>query len=169
MAKRITRIIPFFLFFTLSVTAQQNRIQVAAVNKTLDQWHRDVADADFDRYFNALTENSIFIGTDAGEIWTKKQFQDFSKPYFEKKKTWDFKALRRNVYFSKDGNTAWFDEVLDTWMGLCRGSGVLTKENNQWKIAHYVLSVTVPNDDMQAVIKVKKEKDSIAKSLLKLK
>lgn len=166
MTKIITRIIPFFLFFTLTFTAQQNIGQAAVINKILDQWHLDVANADFDRYFNAMTKNSIYIGTDAGEIWTKKQFQDFARPYFEKKKTWNFKALKRNVYFSEDGNTAWFDEILDTWMGLCRGSGVLIKQNKQWKIAQYVLSVTVPNDDMQTVIEVKKEKDSIAKNIL---
>jgi hypothetical protein len=30
--------------------------------------------------------------------------------------------------------TAWFDELLDTQMKICRGSGILVKENKQWKI-----------------------------------
>ncbi len=49
----------------------------------------------------------------------------------------------------------WFDELLDTWMGTCRGSGVLEKNNKEWKIKQYVLSVTIPNDSIQKVIKLK--------------
>ena len=51
--------------------------------------------------------------------------------------------------------TAWFDELLDTQMKICRGSGVLVFVNNQWKIKHYVLSMTFPNDNTDEVIKIK--------------
>jgi hypothetical protein len=37
--------------------------------------------------------------------------------------------------------TAWFDELLNTQMKICRGSGV-SKVGNDWKIKHYVI-----NDD----------------------
>jgi hypothetical protein len=40
-------------------------------------------------------------------------------------------------------------------MKICRGSGVLIKEGNTWKIAHYVLSMTVPNDNLDEVVKIK--------------
>jgi hypothetical protein len=41
---------------------------------------------------------------------------------------------------------AWFDELLDSASyGECRGSGVVRKEGGQWKIAHYNLSIPVPN------------------------
>jgi hypothetical protein len=56
---------------------------------------------------------------------------------------------------------AWFDEVLDTWMGLSRGSGVIILTSDGWKIKHYVLSVTVPNEDIKAVIEAKKETEKI--------
>jgi hypothetical protein len=46
-------------------------------------------------------------------------------------------------------------------MGICRGSGVLKKSGDIWKIEHYVLSVTVPNDNIYEVMKVNKEKDSL--------
>ena len=46
-------------------------------------------------------------------------------------------------------------------MGTCRGSGVLEKTNDSWKIKHYVLSVTIPNDDIQKVIDAKKKNDAI--------
>ena len=104
---------------------------------------------------------SVFVGTDAGEVWTKKQFKTFSKPYFDKGKAWDFTAIDRNIYIDESGKIVWFDELLNTWMGICRGSGVLKKINNQWKIKHYVLSVTVPNDDIDKVIKAKQRNDSL--------
>ncbi len=46
-------------------------------------------------------------------------------------------------------------------MGTCRGSGVLEKKENSWKIKHYVLSVAIPNDDVQAVILAKKKSDAL--------
>jgi len=154
------------ILFVSNAFAQQSKPQ-QIVNGFLDQWHKDVAVADFDSYFNKLASSSVFVGTDASEVWTKKQFQEFSKPFFDKKETWNFKAVQRNIYFSEDEKTAWFDEVLDTWMGLCRGSGVLIKQNDIWKIEHYVLSVTVPNDDMKNVINIKRKKDSLYLKKLK--
>ncbi len=110
---------------------------------------------------------SVFIGTDATENWTKKQFISFSKPYFDRGKAWDFKTLERNVYTNKSGDFVWFDELLNTWMGTCRGSGVLEKTGSTWKIKHYVLSVSIPNDDVQKVIAAKKKNDSIFLSKFK--
>ena len=61
---------------------------------------------------------------------------------------------------------AWFDELLDTWMQLCRGSGVAVKTPDGWKIAHYVLSLTMPNDTIQEAIALKREKDSLMRQSL---
>lgn len=130
------------------------------VNKFLDEWHRDVANFDFDAYFGKMSDNSIFIGTDAAENWTIQQFKDYAKPHFDKKKTWDFKVLERNVYHNTKGDIVWFDELLETQMGVCRGSGVLSKKNNLWKIEHYVLSIVIPNEDVKKVVAIKREKDT---------
>ena len=46
-------------------------------------------------------------------------------------------------------------------MGACRGSGVIILENNRLKIKHYVLSVTVPNEAIDDLIHLKKEKETI--------
>jgi hypothetical protein len=40
-------------------------------------------------------------------------------------------------------------------MKLCRGSGVLEKIGNQWKIKQYVLSMTIPNDLSHQVTEMK--------------
>ena len=127
------------------------------INTTIDSWHKAAANAEFDNYFSYMTSNGVFIGTDATENWQLDAFKAFSKPYFDKGKAWDFKCLQRNIYFDKTQNTAWFDELLDTQMKICRGSGVLIKQGNTWKIAHYVLSMTVPNDNLDEVIKIKEK------------
>jgi hypothetical protein len=125
------------------------------VAKVLDDWHLAAAKADEDAYFRHLSEQSIFLGTDATERWNKEEFRKFAHPHFAKGKAWNFKATRRGISFSPDGKVAWFDEDLKTEnLGPCRGSGVLLLEGNTWKIAHYNLTATIPNDKFAAVKKV---------------
>jgi len=124
------------------------------VNTTLDAWHKAAAEAKFDVYFGMMTEDAIFIGTDPSENWNKIAFQAFAKPYFDKGKAWNFKAIERHIYFDKSGKLAWFDELLNTQMKICRGSGVLVKIGAAWKIKHYVLSITIPNENTDEVVKI---------------
>jgi hypothetical protein len=126
------------------------------INLVLNNWHKAAAEANFNNYFNAMTDDAIFIGTDATENWNKSAFIQFAKPYFDKGKAWNFSALERNIYFSSDKKTAWFDELLNTQMKICRGSGVLVlDEKGNWKIKQYVLSMTIPNDHTDEVVKIK--------------
>ena len=60
------------------------------INAVLDHWHQAAAAADSKNYFDAMTEDAVFIGTDATENWNKKAFEAFAKPYFDKGKAWDF-------------------------------------------------------------------------------
>jgi hypothetical protein len=143
------------LIFSLSSAVFAQDKSVKEINTLLDSWHKAAAEAKFESYFDALTEEAIFIGTDATENWDKKAFQTFAKPYFDKGKAWNFKSLERQVYFDKDKKIAWFDELLDTQMKICRGSGVVVKVRNEWKIQHYVLSMTIPNENSDAVVKIK--------------
>ena len=139
------------------------------INTILDSWHKAAANAEFDNYFSYMTSNGVFIGTDATENWQLDAFKAFSKPYFDKGKAWSFTSLQRNIYFDKTQNTAWFDELLDTQMKICRGSGVLIKEGKNWKIAHYVLSMTIPNDNTDEVVKIKEKIENGVLEKLKAK
>lgn len=171
--KRITNtILPFtflllnFLFFSCQsgeklITETDKKQLISSADSLLTNWHLAASEANFENYFDKMDSISIFIGTDASENWSKAAFENFSKPYFDKGKAWSFSAFDRNIYTSDDGAYIWFDELLSTWMGICRGSGVIENKDNQLKIKHYVLSVTIPNDDIQELIKIKKEKDSI--------
>ncbi len=147
------------LILALAINAQNSEKE--NINKVLDDWHLAASNADFDSYFSKMTADGVFIGTDATENWQNAAFKEFSKPYFDKGKAWSFTAVERNIYMNKAEDFAWFDELLDTQMKLCRGSGVMKKENGQWKIAHYVLSIAVPNENAAELIQIKKEKDSL--------
>lgn len=145
-----------FLFASLAVSCDtqqkpSQKIVSEKVDQLLDLWHLSASKSNFEDYFNCLAEDAIFIGTDKDEIWDKKAFMAFSKPYFDDGKGWDFKVTQRNLYFGSEHTTIWFDELLDTWMGTCRGSGVIIIEDGKWKIKHYVLSLTIPNEKMDEV------------------
>ena len=162
-------IIPVFILVTL-VSCKSNQVQNSSsqnnVNAAVTAWHKAASEANYDNYFNLMTDDAIFIGTDANENWNKKAFQIYAKPHFDKGKAWNFKTLERHVYFDKTMQMAWFDELLDTQMKICRGSGILVKENKQWKIKHYVLSMTVPNENSAEVIKIKMAiEDALIKKL----
>ena len=137
------------------------------INVTLDTWHKAAADANYKAYFNLMTDDAIFIGTDATENWNKTAFQAYAKPHFDKGKAWSFTPLERHLFFDKTGTTAWFDELLDTQMKICRGSGVLVKIGQEWKIKQYVLSMTIPNDNSNKVIELKSESESVIIDKLK--
>lgn len=141
-------------FYSLSFFAQ-NESQNNDVNQLVDLWHKAASEANFKQYFDVMADDAIFIGTDATEYWNKQEFENYAKPHFDKGKAWSFTPLERHIYFDSTGNTAWFDELLDTQMKICRGSGVLVKTGGQWKIKHYVLSMTIPNDTSKSVITIK--------------
>lgn len=165
-------------FFLFSCTENTSGSQQAATGDTansrkeitamLDSFNVAAANAEFDRYFNYYAADATFNGTDATENWDKKAFMAWAKPFFDKKTTWNFTALQRNIYFGKQADIAWFEELLNTQMKICRGSGVVVKQNNEWKVQQYVLSTTVPNNVLDSVISLKTaEEDSIIKTLKK--
>ena len=143
---------PLILLFALGwpCTAQHQ----TEINKLIDNWHKAAADADAKAFFGAMSEDAVYIGTADFERWSKSDFVKFAEPYFKKGKAWDFKPYDRELHVSPTGDYAWFSELLTTWMGVCRGSGILTRADGQWKIAQYHLAVTVPNEIIDDFIKL---------------
>jgi len=132
----------FFIALSAVVLAEEQ----ARLSATLDDFHQAAARADFAGYVGVMTEDVIFLGTDGSERWQGQEFRDFVQSNFSSGRGWTYLPLERNVMLSADGRTAWFDEVLQNKeLGTCRGSGVLVKSGNGWKIAQYNLSVPVPN------------------------
>lgn len=76
-----------------SDSASQNQI-----GAMLDSFNVAAAKADYDRYFSFFTDDAIFIGTDATEHWDKQSYMLWAKPYFDKKRTWNFTSIQRHIY-----------------------------------------------------------------------
>ncbi len=130
------------LFLLVLAASDESKIGAA-----LDGFHTAAAKADEKAYFGLLADNAAFLGTDATERWTKEEFRKFCKPYFDKGKGWLYVPRNRHITLTADGKTAWFDELLDSKSyGVCRGSGVLTRAADGWKIAQYNLSIPIPNE-----------------------
>ena len=163
--KKIVAVFVIMILSGCKSTMINDEVAKVNINVTIDNWHKAAATANYETYFGLMTDDAIFIGTDATENWNKKAFQAYAKPHFAKGKAWDFTALERNVFVDKSGKTAWFDELLNTQMKICRGSGVLVKINKQWKIKHYVLSMTIPNGNSGEAMKIKASEDLLIKKL----
>lgn len=138
-------------FSFLEISAQNAENQI---NNLLDNWHLAATNADEETFFGSMTENAHYIGTDEKEDWTRDEMKIWAKEVFKQDSAWDFKKKTRNIYMYENQKLAWFDETLDTWMGVCRGSGVVILTDEGWKIHHYVLSVAVPNDKIDAYLKL---------------
>jgi hypothetical protein len=125
------------------------------VQTMLDAWHRAAADADEAHYFGAMAPEFVFLGTDATERWDVPAFRAFAHPYFAKGKAWTFVPRGRRVILSPRGDVAWFDERLDSaTYGECRGTGVARRIDGAWRIAHYNLTIPIPNDLAKNVVEM---------------
>ena len=133
------------------VTDQMN---VMLIDSMINQWHHAAAIADEKTFFGSMTEDGIYIGTDATERWLRDELAAWSKKYFDRETAWSFIPLSRNVTIGPGGQIAWFDELLDTWMGVCRSTGIVVKTDEGWKIRHYQLSITVPNEKIDVFKKL---------------
>jgi hypothetical protein len=156
--KQLLAALAFFLmsFGAAAQSAGADATFRQQINTFMDQWHKDAANAD-PAYFDKMAPNGIYIGTDKTEIWTREQFKVWAKPFFDRKKAWSFTAIKRNVYFSADKNYAWFDEQLNTQMGICQASGIIRRTATGLEIEHYQLSLAVPNPLMDQFTKAIKE------------
>lgn len=137
--------------------AQAPADDVGAINATLDDLHRLASRADGDAYFRLFTPSARFIGTDATERWSLEQFRAYAMPYFSQGKGWTYHPRERVVSILPIDCrcVASFDERLDNAAyGETRGSGVLVRTADGWKIDQYVLSFAVPNDVAKAVVAV---------------
>jgi len=122
-------------------------VETAAVDALLDDWHAAAGEADGERYFAHFAPDGVFLGTDAHERWTVEAFRDYAHPHFSEGRGWTYRPSDRHVIFSDDGRFAWFDERLHSdKYGALRGTGVLRKIDGRFRLAHYNMTFTIPNE-----------------------
>ncbi len=148
------------LLFLLLMPLMKADDQRSMVDALLDGLHQDAHEANFETYFARYSSDAVFLGTDKTERWTIKEFKDYAKPAFADGHGWTYSVVERN--WEGEGSTRWFDEILfNEKLGHCRGTGVVEKKNGEWKIAHYALTMLVPNAIAREVGAQTKEADKL--------
>ena len=151
-------IVVVILLCSLNAGASQ---AIPALDELLNGFHRAAAESNFDDYFQRFAEDAYFLGTDAAERWSVSDFKDYARPAFEQGRGWKYDVLKRNIEHRIGLDIYWFDEVLfNAKLGRCRGTGIIVRENGHWKIAHYSLSMLIPNEIAAAVAIETKLKDA---------
>ena len=144
-------LIVLLLFLTLPALSDPQ----AEVGRVLDDFHKAASQADGPRYFGHFSKDAIFLGTDITERWTLSEFRAYAEPHFSQGHGWTYTPVTRHVYLSADGQTAWFDETLkNEKYGMTRGSGVLLLQRGDWKVAQYHLTLPVPNELMETLVRM---------------
>ncbi len=141
MKKYLTPVLMIVVLVTTGEATAQ-RADMAAIDLVLDGYHAAAAKGDWDTYFAFMSDDAVFLGTDAGERWQKREFRDYASD----SSGWVYTPQTRNVNLTPDGNSAWFDEILlSASYGTARGTGVLIKTDAGWKISQYHLTLPIPN------------------------
>jgi hypothetical protein len=123
--------------------AETSTSDLEHIDTVLDSYHAAAAEGDWNTYFGLMSEDGVFLGTDADERWEKEEF----RAYAGGRSGWLYRSVNRNINITPDGMSAWFDELLDSQsFGTSRGTGVLIKTESGWKISQYNLTFPVPNE-----------------------
>ena len=116
--------------------------KIAAIAEVLDEFHAAAATGDWVTYFDLMSDDAVFIGTEATERWIKPVFQ----AYAGKTNGWVYLLKTRNINLTPSGDSAWFDEILmSKSYGTSRGTGILISTRDGWKISQYHLTFPIPN------------------------
>lgn len=120
---------------------------IAAVSQVLDRFHTAASQADGETYFSLFAADGVFLGTDKSERWSVEAFKAYALPSFSAGRGWTYVMNARHINITPDGQTAWFDEILQSEAyGTARGTGVLIRTRGGWKISQYHLTFPMPND-----------------------
>jgi len=128
------------LLFGLSVTLRA--FSDATPDATLDALHKAGADADAAAFESLLAQDVVFLGVGG----TARLEGQAARAYFSEQlpqgSAWAYSSSLRETRVSADGSVAWFDETLEHGqLGLGRGTGVLLRSSDGWRVAQYNLTM----------------------------
>ncbi len=134
------------------------------INELLDGFHAAASASDFEGYFSRFASDAYFLGTDASERWSVSAFKAYAEPSFVAGEGWTYQVLDRNLVTRPNSDIVWFDEILmNAKLGRCRGTGVVIREDGAWKIAHYSLTLLIPNNIADDVGKQSMKAEGLSK------
>jgi ketosteroid isomerase-like protein len=147
------------LLFCAIAVADSTESNVEAIGRVIDDFHDAAAHGDKARYLGHLSEDAVFMGTDEWERWPKHpDFVAYVEGRFENGSGWTYRSVERTIRVSESADIAWFDEVLFSERnGRFRGTGVLTLQDDGWKITHYAMSFLILNENWEEVIDLTKK------------
>jgi hypothetical protein len=136
------------MYAIFAIADNQLDEEKTAINRTIDGLHSAASKADLSGYLGAFTTDGVFMGTDDWERWSRPTTLDnYVTERFQGGVGWTYTPEVRNITMGANHQTAWFDEITvsEKW-GRFRGTGVVVKQGDTWKIAHYSMSVLVANE-----------------------
>jgi ketosteroid isomerase-like protein len=149
-------LVVLLLLFSPFAAVADPAAEQAAIGQVIDGFHDAAAQGDKARYLGHMTDDAVFMGTDEWERWPKDpEFNDYVSSRFKDGAGWNYSSVERKIMIAESGDTAWFDEVVySETNGRFRGTGVLSKSDGEWKIAHYAMSFLVFNENWRDVIEL---------------
>lgn len=130
-------------------------MEKVVINGVLTSWHVAADQGLYEFYFDQMTDDAVFLGTDASERWTKDEFMSYAREPFSDGNGWTYTQVESHIAFNDARDTAWADEILENEKyGTLRGTSVLRKVNDRWKIAHYSLTFLVPNGKAGRIVEL---------------
>ena len=123
------------------------------IRKVLDEMLEALNTGDAGRLRTVLSErpNAVHIGTDAEEWWTSKLLLDAAAVDVHGEN--DVRAVADDLDIHVHGDIAWIEgrgrfTRADGAERPVRMTGVLVREDGQWKVAQSHASIGVPNADI---------------------
>jgi hypothetical protein len=117
----------------------------ASPDAALDALHKAGADANSAAFESLLAQDVVFLGVDGDARLEGQSARDFLSEHLMQGNAWAYRSIERETRLSPDGSVAWFDETLQhDQLGRGRGTGVLIRGSEGWKVAQYSLIVPLP-------------------------
>jgi hypothetical protein len=115
----------------------------------LDALHKAGADANQAAFTALLTKDVVFLGMDGANRLEGPSVRAFVSENLAHGNAWTYRSSQRETRVSEDGSVAWFDESLEhDQRGRGRGTGVLVRNSEGWRIAQYNLTLPLPSGTM---------------------
>ena len=119
----------------------------ASPDATLDALHKAGAGANPAAFQSLLAQDVVFLGVAGATRLEGQSARDYFSEHLMLGKAWAYRSTGRETRLSPDGSVAWFDETLQhDQLGRGRGTGVLIRSSEGWKLAQYNLIVPLPGD-----------------------